>query len=71
MGMEAHHHMSTGLTGLWATLIHTAGYLVFTAAIALLVYQKIGLALLRTAWFNLDLVWAVALLITGLLALVL
>jgi hypothetical protein len=30
-------------------------------AIALVVYQKPGLALLRKAWFNLDLVWAVAL----------
>jgi hypothetical protein len=34
-------------------------------AIALVVYQKPGLALLRKAWFNLDLVWAVALIVTG------
>jgi hypothetical protein len=64
------HSFQDPLTGLWATLVHTAGYLTFTAAIALIVYQKLGLALLRKAWFNLDLVWAVALMATGILALV-
>ena len=49
----------------WALL----GYLTFTALIAMVVYQKLGLALLRKAWFNLDLVWAVALIVTGLVAL--
>jgi hypothetical protein len=34
------------------------------------VYRKLGLALLRKAWFNLDLVWAVALVATGLATLV-
>jgi hypothetical protein len=33
------------------------------------VYRKFGLALLKRAWVNLDLVWAVALIGTGLLAL--
>jgi hypothetical protein len=33
--------------------------------VAWIVYQKLGLALLRTAWFNLDLIWAVALVGTG------
>jgi hypothetical protein len=64
------HSFQDPLTGLWATLVHTAGYLTFTAAIALIVYRKLGLALLRKAWFNLDLVWAVALMATGILALV-
>jgi hypothetical protein len=53
-----------------ATLVHTAGYLILTAALALVVYQKLGLALLRTAWFNLDRVWAIALITTGCLAVV-
>jgi hypothetical protein len=43
--------------------------LVVTTAVALLVYEKLGLAILRQAWFNLDLLWAVALLIAGVLAL--
>jgi hypothetical protein len=40
-------------------------------AIALVVYEKVGLAILRRAWVNLDLVWAVALIVTGALSLVL
>lgn len=70
---EHHMHVSSSLdplTGVYATLVHTAGYLLVTAAVALLVYQKFGLALLRKAWLNLDLVWAVALIATGCVALV-
>jgi len=29
------------------------------------VYRKLGLRLLRTAWFNLDWLWAGALVVTG------
>jgi hypothetical protein len=71
-GPHAHHHMdmaacATG--GLGATIIHTLGYFTVTAAMALLVYQKFGLAMLRRSWFNLDLIWAIALVITGFAAL--
>jgi hypothetical protein len=70
-GPHAHHHMAAGPGGgLWATLVHTLGYFTVTAAAALLVYQKFGLAMLRRSWFNLDLVWAIALVVTGFLALV-
>jgi hypothetical protein len=58
------------LGGLLATGIHTIGYLAVTGIVAWIVYAKLGLALLRTAWFNLDLVWAVALVVTGLATLV-
>jgi hypothetical protein len=69
-GHHAHAiNLQNPLTAVWATLIHTLGYLVVTAAVALVVYQKLGLALLRTAWFNLDRVWAVALIATGALTL--
>jgi len=67
------HHMDVGVgpwTGIAATLVHTLGYLSVTALIALLVYRKFGLALLQKGWFNLDLVWAVALIVTGCVALV-
>ena len=59
-----------GIGGVQATLAHTAGYLVVTAAVALLVFEKLGLAILRSAWFNLDFVWAVALIVTGCAALI-
>jgi len=67
------HHMAAAQNaagGVGATLIHTLGYFTVTAAAALLVYQKFGLAMLRRSWFNLDLIWAVALVVTGLVALV-
>jgi hypothetical protein len=69
------HHMppaagSSVWTGIVATLVHTAGYLSVTALVAILVYRKLGLALLRKGWFNLDLVWAVALIATGCIALI-
>lgn len=69
------HHMQMAAvggpwTGIAATLVHTLGYLSVTALVALLVYRKFGLSLLRKGWFNLDLVWAVALFVTGCVALV-
>jgi hypothetical protein len=71
MPMEQQHmHHNMEMTGVAATLVHTLGYLSVTALVALLVYRKFGLALLRKAWFNLDLVWAAALIVTGCVALV-
>jgi hypothetical protein len=71
-GPHAHHiaasQSATG--GVSATLIHTLGYLTVTAAVALLVYRRFGLAMLRRSWFNLDLIWAIALVVTGLVALI-
>lgn len=49
--------------------IHTFGYLLIMGLVALLVYEKLGLALLRQAWFNLDLFWAAALVAAGILTL--
>ena len=70
------HHLQVSafrdpLTILLATLVHTLGYLLVTGLVALLVYEKFGLALLRKAWLNLDLVWAIALMVTGCLTLLL
>jgi hypothetical protein len=35
------------------------------------VHQKVGLGILRKAWFNLDTLWSLALMATGVLTLVL
>jgi len=66
-GPHAHHHAASQSAGggIWAALIHTLGYFTVTAAIALLVYGKFGLARLCSSWFNLDLIWAIALVVTG------
>jgi len=55
--------------GLQATALHTAGYLLVTGLVALLVYRKLGLRMLRRMWINLDLIWGGALVVTGAVAL--
>ena len=51
--------------GCEATVLHTAGYLGVTMLAAVLVYERLGVGVLRRAWVNLDLVWAGALILTG------
>ena len=69
------HHMAATRTGagaaLLATGLHALGYLAVTAFIAVLVFEKLGVGILRRAWLNLDLIWAAALMATGTLTLML
>jgi len=66
-------HASAALAGvvsvdwatLWATSVHTAGYLLVTAVLAVVVYERAAMRLVRRAWINFDLVWAAALVATG------
>ena len=51
--------------------MHSAGYLLVTGLIAVVVYRKLGLRMLRAIWFNLDLIWGGALVLTGTLTLAL
>ena len=70
--MAGHHHMpptASPLAGMLATSVHTIAYLAVTGMIAWVVYRKLGLALLRKAWFNFDLIWAAALVASGLITL--
>ena len=48
---------------------HSLGFLLAVALIALLVYEKFGLTLLSRAWFNIDWLWVVALMVSGVLIL--
>jgi hypothetical protein len=78
-GHAGHHHLAAmGVAvasasmmphgvdaGLLATMFHTAGYLAVTGLLAVAVYERVGLRVLRTAWVNLDLIWAVALIGTA------
>lgn len=64
-GSAHQHEMVGGGLSLLAVLVHTAGYLIVTGAVAWVVYEKLGLALLRRAWLNLDLLWSLALIVTG------
>jgi hypothetical protein len=71
MASHAHPQPAVGLlNGLLATGFHTVGYLATTGLVAWVVYGKLGLEMLRRAWFNFDLVWAAALIVTGVAALI-
>lgn len=72
-GEHAMHmpYLSGGWAGFLAVSIHTLAYLLVTGCIAWLVYTKVGLAILRRAWFNVDRIWAFSLLITASLTLLL
>ena len=64
------HHAAMGMTDnavmlLSAVGVHTLSFFVVTGIVAVIVYEVVGLALLRKAWFNLDLLWSIALMIAG------
>jgi len=60
---------SLGLT-LVAVAVHTGTMLLVTGVIAVAIYEWVGLAFLRRGWINLDRLWQLALVATGLLLLV-
>jgi len=74
---HAHAHMAVPIAignsaaiGFAAVVVHTAAMLVVAGAIAVAVYEWIGLAFLRRGWINLDLLWVLALFGAGLFLLV-
>lgn len=62
---------SAPTTAILASLLHTLGYLLVTAIVAVIVFEKLGVRILRKAWFNLDLIWAATLSTTGLITVLL
>jgi hypothetical protein len=74
-GATMHHHHAmpamapTLLTGALVTIVHTSAMLLVMGTIAIVIYEKVGLAILRSAWINLDVIWAGALIAAGLLSL--
>jgi len=73
-GGHAHYVAATKAgagTALLATGLHAVGYLAVTAFVAVLVFEKLGVGILRRAWINLDVIWSAALMATGTLTLML
>jgi hypothetical protein len=68
-GAHAHHLAASQGTDVGVALVaaglHAGSYLAVTALVAVLVFEKLGVGILRRAWFNLDLIWAGALVATG------
>ncbi|HEY8479894.1 MAG TPA: hypothetical protein VIL71_08710 [Spirillospora sp.] len=52
-------------TGVFVTAVHTLSMFAVAGLIAVVVYEIVGLAILRRAWFNLDRVWAATLIGAG------
>jgi hypothetical protein len=50
-----------------STIVHVTSMLIVMASAALVVYQVVGVRILRRSWFNMDLVWAVSLVAAGLI----
>ena len=70
-------YMSLGAADSIATLvsqgtsivIHTLAMFGVMAAVAVVVYEKVGVSILRRGWFNLDRLWAIVLIVAGVLTL--
>lgn len=58
-------HIPSGWIGFLAVGVHTLAYLLVTGVVAWVVYKRIGLAVLRRAWFNVDRIWAISLIVTA------
>jgi hypothetical protein len=77
LAAESHQHAhhiasasaSVAAVGAMAVAVHTTAYFVVMTLVAWVVYRKLGLSLLRTAWFNMDWAWAAALVATGIVVL--
>jgi hypothetical protein len=48
-----------------AVAVHTGAMLLAMAVVALLVFEKLGLAILRRAWLNIDRIWTYGLIGAG------
>jgi hypothetical protein len=64
------HTAPAPLLLLAAVGVHTLSLFLVTSAVAVLVYEKLGVAFLRKAWLNVDVLWAAALCLAGVMALV-
>ena len=66
-------HLAAVVTGLgaeaavMATMFHTVGYLSTACLVAFLVYEYLGVSVIRRWWVNLDRIWAGTLTATGVL----
>jgi hypothetical protein len=61
--------MGANLSIVLGIVLHTLTMLAVMALVAWFVYKRFGLKILRSHWINFDLIWAAALLIAGVVAL--
>jgi len=62
----AYHSLGEiSLTAAAAATLHVAAMLLVMAVVAVIVYERVGLGILRRGWFNLDLGWSLVLIAAG------
>jgi hypothetical protein len=64
-GLAAAAMVDAGGAMVTAAVVHTVGMLTMMAGIAVLVYDQLGVGVLRKAWLNIDVVWWSALVVAG------
>lgn len=77
-GLMHQHHVLAAQTygsinlvqGAAVVLLHTGAMLFVMGTVAVVVYEWVGLKILRSAWINLDTLWASALVLAGFISLV-
>lgn len=60
---------ATALADLAAVGLHTVAMFAVMGVVAVVVYEKLGVMVLKRAWFNVDLIWAGALVMAGVITL--
>src|SRR5207302_10074820 len=69
MTLIAYTASSSPWKGSAAATLHTVALLIVMGLVAIVVYERVGVAFLHLAWFNVDLLWTVTLLIAGVITL--
>ena len=70
MALGAPDSVATLVSQAAAVAIHTLAMFGVMAAVAVIVFEKVGVSILRRGWFNLDKLWAIVLIVAGVLTLV-
>lgn len=71
MSLGAPPSLATLVSQLTAVAIHTVAMFSVMALSAVVIFEKVGLAILRRAWFNVDRLWAISLIVSGAVTLLL
>jgi hypothetical protein len=62
----AYHSLSEiSLQAVFAASLHVTAMLLVMGVVAVVVYEKVGLRVLRRGWFNMDLAWSLVLIASG------
>ena len=73
--LDAGHSAASALitsnvsAAIWVSLVHSMAMIVSGGAIAVVIYEWLGLKFLSKTWFNLEVVWALSLVLVGALSL--